>query len=107
MAKDKRFPSPANVAVDKNGKPSVAIEKKEELKPAVVGKKVKLVGVKHSGDQHVILPNSVHALAPGHNWVDESVISNAVKHPHIASLVSKGVIEIEKTLDEVPAAEEQ
>lgn len=130
MAK-KRFPSPANVEVDKDFKPKApepeqkAPEKKAEK--VVVGKKPELVKVFHKGDHHIILHNSVHAIVPGDNWIDKGLLTEAKKHPTIAKhfkdgLLSDGSAAVkaeaetvesaadaadEKELDEVPEAEQQ
>lgn len=112
MAKEQRFPSPANVAVDKNGKPKLHAQKAAQPQVKVEGKKVDVVRVISKCAHHVILPNSVHAIAPGENYVDAKVMADAMKHPSIAHHVNSGKfvvgtedeqpVSLKKELDEVP-----
>jgi hypothetical protein len=97
MAKANRFPSPANVAVDKKtGKPlapkSDPVDKFSG-KP-VSGKKVDLVEVEYSGENHLVLHNGVHAIVKGLNHVSREIMDEAAKHPSIAALIKAGKIVI-------------
>jgi hypothetical protein len=95
MAKDKRYPSPANVAVDKSGKP-VAVRGPAGPMPErkVEGKKVDLVEVTHSGKGTIVLHNGTHSLVPGVNQIARDVMDEAKGHPHIAKLLKDGVLKI-------------
>lgn len=103
----KRFPSPANIDVDKSGKPKAPEAKKEEQKPLkkVEGKRPDLVKVFHKGKFHIILHNSVHAIVPGENWIDKKIISDAQKHPTIFKHVKDGVLVIGDEASEKAAAD--
>lgn len=115
MAKNNRFPSPANVAVDKSGKPLPAKAVQAPLpegsklhdpnQKVVNGSKVDLVGVHHKGVNNVVLHNGTHALAPGLNWVPREVIVEAAKHPHVAKLIKDGVLKIQSGDEAEPEAE--
>jgi len=91
MAKEKRFPSPANVEVDKSGKPVVSKAPAGPLPAkAVEGKKAELVQVHYSGDNAVILHNGVHSIANGLNHIAKEIWDEAKKMPNIAAHLKKG-----------------
>ncbi|CAM6004900.1 unnamed protein product [Sphagnum balticum] len=92
MAKEKRFPSPANVDVTKSGVPIAPKAKVELTKAEVVAKAQKLIQVHYSGENAVVLPNGVHSIATGLNHIGESVWTESKKHPTIAKLIKEGKI---------------
>lgn len=88
MAKDKRFPSPANVEVTKDGMPAPVVNKEPKGPyPEIKGKAQKLVTITYHGDNHVVLHNGVHHLAPGMNHLPEELWSEAKKHSNIQQLM--------------------
>lgn len=94
MAKDKRFPSPANVAVDKKGLPLAPKAPAPAQVKEVVGKRVDLVQVHYKGKNNHILHTQAHALAPGLNHVPRDVMNAEMKHPAMAQLVKDGAVSI-------------
>lgn len=106
MAKDKRFPSPANVEVDKEGKPKPPQENKggPVLEKKVEGKSRPLVKVTHKGDNIIILHDGIRSLAPGENHVDAEVMAESAKHPSIAHLIKSGKLVVH---DDKPQAASQ
>lgn len=99
MAKNNRFPSPANAQVGPDGKPAQpkpgaagAQPKMAEGKPAEAKPLGKLLQVHYKGENNVVFPNGVHSLAPGLNHVHEAIMEEAKKHPSIAKLIEEGRI---------------
>jgi len=93
MAKGNRFPSPANVQMNK-GKPVVRPVTPEPEK-TFEGKKPNLIQVHSYLKNTVVLPNGVHSIAPGLNHIGKEEFESASSHPSIAKHIKDGSITIE------------
>lgn len=100
MAKDNRFPSPANVEVGRDGKAKPQ-KPKEVVKPAPVhAKQVELTELSYAGDNHLVMPNGFHMLKKGLNFLPKSVFDEAKKHPHIKKMIEeKKIVEAGASVD--------
>ena len=91
MAK-RRFPSPANVEVTKDGIPAELNEQPEEMN-SVEAKPVTLVQVLSTAD-HMIVLDHVHHLSPGVNQVHTEVWESAKTSPHLIALMEAGKVTV-------------
>jgi hypothetical protein len=105
MSSDQRFPSPANVAVDKNGKPTVPVAPKAPPQKTVVGTPSILVQIQYKGSNTIVLPHSVHSIVPGLNQLDSKAWALAQKLPAIQSLLKSGLLSEIKPAAPLPPAQ--
>jgi hypothetical protein len=86
MAKDNRFPAPAN--------PKKVVEKKEEPKAPVIGKHQPLVELAYSEKNHHVLHGGVYALRNGLNHVPVDAWEAAKAHPSMQAMLKSGQVKV-------------